>query len=438
MGRPSRSRARLSLAYRAQAGVMAVTRGHYTVFAVLILLVPAVVVMLLGNSSPAPVGTWPAEIHEPTRLGLVGVAYPRGSDPPWLGEAVAVSHGWELLSDAGEITVLTGEGPMRAEDGWTFLLRDDGSPADARPFSHFWRHHDIAWLLTDQLDLSGEGFVALRPLRAWPAFFRPSDFPGLHRSSQGPPEALLAGRPFSSLRVETDRLTIIRPPCPLEGVEVGVYSGAGSWDQGSEAIMRFLDHYGISWSQFDQDQMDELEDRFDIIWFPGGFSAQYRLRISDHDRIRQFVEAGGRFVGTCAGAYYASGMVVWGGTPTDYPLNLMAGSAVGPMTLRWGKPTSLALTPDHPANYGFPAGLDIYYMDGPYFQPEEGQDIEVIARYELNNQPAVISFHYGQGRGLLIGPHPEMGFDGATGRFDLDGGGGAAWPWLYSMMWSLY
>ena len=220
---------------------------------------------------------------------------------------------------------------------------------------------------------------------------------------------------------------------------VGLYGGKGSWSENVEITGKFLDYYGFEWSLFDENEAVDLnlEDHYDLLWFPGGFAAEYKNFISDHSNIRDFVKEGGLFVGSCAGAYYASAVLRWQGTDYEYPLKLFAGKGVGPLSglIGWGETGLIELKENHPANSNFDHEKEMYYFDGPYFEPEDGEAVTVLARYHVNDEPAVISGEKGAGKYLLLGPHPEIGgYSEQSPQFDPEGKNGGQWPWLHQVL----
>ena len=224
-----------------------------------------------------------------------------------------------------------------------------------------------------------------------------------------------------------------------EMLSIGIYSGQGVWDKSVEAIKNFLDAYSIEWKVFDEkDAVNlDLKDHFDLLWFPGGFAAEYKNYIADHSGIIDFVKEGGSFVGSCAGAYYAADILRWDGTDYEYPLRLFDGKATGPLygQIAWGEIGTMTLETEHPANRGFNTEVDMYYFDGPYFDAYEEDAIVVLARYKNNQEPAVIAGSSGDGKYLLLGPHPEIGgYTAQNQDFNLDGQEGAKWPWLYAAL----
>lgn len=227
----------------------------------------------------------------------------------------------------------------------------------------------------------------------------------------------------------------------LQLPRIGLYAGKGSWDVNVETLKHYFDAHDIEWSEFDEQDAVSLDliTYYDIIWFPGGFAAEYKNLIPDHSNIRAFVEAGGAFIGSCAGAYYAGDILRWHGTDHEYPLKLFDGKSVGPLAgqVAWGEIGTFYLEEDHPVNDGFGEVLEIYYFDGPYFEAYDSDSLQVLARYAVNNEPAVIAGRYGSGKYLLFGPHPELGgYTQDSPGFNFEGGEGARWDWLHaSLLW---
>jgi len=218
-------------------------------------------------------------------------------------------------------------------------------------------------------------------------------------------------------------------------VTMGIYTGPGAEPAFWQAIAGFLDQQGVAWDTFDHTELGDIMSRFDAVWFGGGFSSQYRTGITHHHLLRDFVREGGTFIGICAGAYYAASTMHWQGGTTDYPLKLLEGAATGPLdAVSWGESTTVQLTENHPANQNTGTEVGVYYMDGPYFTWQEARGVQTLATYATNQQPAVITFPYGRGRALLIGPHPEMGYDQQTGEFTTDGSHSAQWGWLRNLV----
>lgn len=223
---------------------------------------------------------------------------------------------------------------------------------------------------------------------------------------------------------------------------IGIYDGQGSWEISISAYENFFDHYDINYGSFDEKDAVSLDlgQHYDVILFPGGFAAEYKNYISDHDNILNFIAEGGSFIGSCAGAYYASDILRWQGSDYQYPLSLFDGKGIGPLSglIGSGETATFNLETQHPANDSFCSSLDFYYFDGPYFEPYKDLDYyEVLATYAINDKPAVIAGRYGKGKYLLLGPHPEIGgYSEDSTDFNIEGADGAKWPWLHSsLLW---
>jgi glutamine amidotransferase-like uncharacterized protein len=229
------------------------------------------------------------------------------------------------------------------------------------------------------------------------------------------------------------------PDDALSSVNFGIYNGVGSWDVNVEALENLFKANNLSYALFDEYDImsDYFLNQFDLIWFPGGFAAEYRYYIDNHQSIRDFVADGGSFIGSCAGAYYAADLLRWMGEDFDYPLKLFNGAAVGPLVneINWGEEAEIFLNPALAANDGYVQVLPVYYFDGPYFDANDESEITVISHYVINNQPAIIAGRYGQGKYLLFGPHPELGgYNDQLAGHDTTGNNNAQWPWLFRIL----
>lgn len=139
----------------------------------------------------------------------------------------------------------------------------------------------------------------------------------------------------------------------------------------------------------------ELEDDFfddvDCIAVPGGVgdsdSFDYLMRINGQ-HIRNFVAAGGHYLGICMGAYWAD---------TDY-LGLLNGVRV---TQYIKHPTACTRRPHakHMPITWHGTQLGMYFYDGCTFN---GYGYDIVARYPNGSPMAIIQDRIG-----LIGCHPE-------------------------------
>jgi glutamine amidotransferase-like uncharacterized protein len=226
--------------------------------------------------------------------------------------------------------------------------------------------------------------------------------------------------------------------------EVAVYDdtalpGGGSWAAGLAALRSLLDETGLAHGTVDPAAVgDGGLDGYEMLLVGGGWAGGYRRYLSPAalDEIREFVAAGGVYVGICAGAYLAADRVLWRpdtASPReryDYPLDLFDGAARGPvLSLKaWTDPTGCPR--------GITAGarmtamttalgseVPVLYYGGPLFSGLGGiPGLEVLARYaapgtDADGAPAVIRFPWGEGWVVLVSPHAELAFDDCRYRF---------------------
>lgn len=234
------------------------------------------------------------------------------------------------------------------------------------------------------------------------------------------------------------------------GAQVAIYTGAGTWEDGITAFERFLNWKEITWEEVNAWDINkrDLSALYDALYMPGGWSASYKksIRASGEQHIRDLVSGGGAYIGICAGAYYAASTVDWEGKKYDYPLKLFDGTAYGAIDAiaPWDDYTMTTVNMDssHPINTYEPPTEDMLYYGGPAFYPNAGQSMDIVSTWDsYNDDPATITFGYGSGRVLLIGPHPEIeedsDRDGSTFADELDDNG-SDWNFLWTAIdWAM-
>lgn len=241
----------------------------------------------------------------------------------------------------------------------------------------------------------------------------------------------------------------------LNGADVAIYNDSiapsgysGVWQNGVTAIKNMVANAGLTYEEITYSDLNYSDQNFSslyrIILIPGGFAKWYNYWISraGKDRIRNFINNGGGYFGICAGAFFAVDKTIWEGTSYDdgagynaygewtgYDLDLFQGSGTGPMNAiaDWNgegyNMTAINFQSDNTVLRGYkqvPYTEDILYFGGPYFSPDAGSGVEVLATYNYNGQPAVVAFNYGSGRVVLSGPHPEIEEDSDRDGVTID------------------
>jgi glutamine amidotransferase-like uncharacterized protein len=142
----------------------------------------------------------------------------------------------------------------------------------------------------------------------------------------------------------------------------------------------------------------------------GGWAPEQRQGFSPSgiDTVRQFVAAGGGYVGICAGAYLASKSFRWEGQTYAYPLALFSGVSVGPKAKiapwpNWAKVRLNRVEGAHPLQGQ--GTFHALYFGGAAFYPDE-PSVMPLLRYP-DGTLAAVAFPFGRGRVALLGPHLE-------------------------------
>ena len=167
-------------------------------------------------------------------------------------------------------------------------------------------------------------------------------------------------------------------------------------------------------------------DEFDVLFVPGGSGSKQAEAMGEDGRqkVREFVQSGGGYLGICAGGYLATDGYSWG-------LGLIDAHTID--REHWARGTgnvSIQLT--EPARSFLPAESDdvqIYYANGPIWARSGRADLgdfETLAEYRsevrragvpggvMPDTPAAVRGRYGRGRVILFSCHPDIPKPGVT------------------------
>lgn len=202
---------------------------------------------------------------------------------------------------------------------------------------------------------------------------------------------------------------------------IKIYNGKGVERRGLPLLLNELMPWTTSFISCHDIVRTDWESSTDLFIMPGGRDVPYHeaLKGEGNQRIRKFVEAGGSFLGICAGAYYGCKEVefdrgmeleVLGLRELAFFPGTARGPAYGPRSFRYHSEfgAKAALISNHFEN----KTLRSYYNGGCYFlDAEHYSHIQVISKYlEINHHPAaIIEIPIGKGKALLSGVHIEIG-----------------------------
>ncbi len=205
------------------------------------------------------------------------------------------------------------------------------------------------------------------------------------------------------------------------------YNGTKDWEDGVVAFEQFLDYKKLTHNRVNANDINQNHlYPYKVLFFPGGNADFYNSVISKNGAINiiNFVKNGGNYIGICAGADYACDKLIWEGVEYDYPLNFFKGIAIGPIDnlAIWPKysMTTINMNKGCEINKYQPLTKQVLYWGGTYFKPNVAQNVEIVATFaNYQNLPAIISFHYQNGKVLLISPHPEIEEDSERDKTNI-------------------
>lgn len=214
-------------------------------------------------------------------------------------------------------------------------------------------------------------------------------------------------RPFDGGSAERESDSMAKKPLAL------VYAGPGACvsegcDQAAGAI---AESRGFRVRYISETEISPSLLKTARLWIqPGGnaIDAARALGLKRMEMIREFIAAGGRYLGFCAGGFLADQFV------DDPQPNLMQTPGLGIIT---SESYDFTKSPDAMILPIVWLGQTrhMYFQGGPAFKLKSPAAVTVIAYYP-DNAPAVIMESFGAGRVAVTGPHPEAPQD----WFDAD------------------
>jgi glutamine amidotransferase-like uncharacterized protein len=198
---------------------------------------------------------------------------------------------------------------------------------------------------------------------------------------------------------------------------VALYDDNGAFEHSVTALGHMIRWMGLDVTVVDAEKIGRgALDGFDLLCVPGGDMYEYSQSLGSTgiQKIREFVENGGGYVGICGGAYFAGERVYWRGNQLPMTsLSLFEGETRGPYDEivpypGYGMAQVQIVGGEHPIVQGEPRSIMILYYWGPALLPDEDTSVVVLGRYATTQDPAMLALEYGQGRVFLIGTHPEF------------------------------
>lgn len=204
------------------------------------------------------------------------------------------------------------------------------------------------------------------------------------------------------------------------GPQVFLYNGKGVWDTGYEHLKMFLSEHNVSYQTvYASDLLDGKLARVNpkTLIMPGGQSWEYIAELGDKGaaNIKDFVQKGGGYIGICAGAFYATSHRQGGQATGPYGIGLLNGTAYDGTALNTAPFIEGMMDIPIlkvPLNAGLQSLNKIVLFGGPSFRYNDAEitskNVQVLAQFQVVNDPSMVLFNYGKGKVYLSGPHLEI------------------------------
>jgi biotin--protein ligase len=206
-----------------------------------------------------------------------------------------------------------------------------------------------------------------------------------------------------------------------------IYSGAGTSAYSVNSMVHSLSMLGIHKTHEIQKISKDFfiqpswEESCALLIFPGGRDLPYVEALSNGpmDKIKNYVEEGGKYLGVCAGAYFACDSIEFAkGGPLEVTgeraLKFFPGKGIGPAikepVFSYGHETGACiakLKTTHPSYNS----CGLYFNGGCFFQNDpHNASFETLAQYEdVEETPsAIVKCQVKKGLAILSGVHPEF------------------------------
>lgn len=223
-----------------------------------------------------------------------------------------------------------------------------------------------------------------------------------------------------SAKIEWRKIT---PPVPAppsrEKLRVALYDDRGSTGSGvPKCVAQLGKSTGIAVTKLNADGIRAGLSGYHAVIFTGGSgSAQAAaIGLAGREQVRQFVEAGGGYIGICAGAYLACDGFSWG-------VHVLDAKTPSSLWERGKADLKIEVTETGQSLLHLPPAASVLYHNGPILKPGGNPalpDFEplVFFRSEVSktpkheglqiNSPAIVLGSCGKGKVLVSSPHPEQ------------------------------
>lgn len=233
---------------------------------------------------------------------------------------------------------------------------------------------------------------------------------------------IVAGGPDGSqtAKIEWHEIVTPTPASPGKGkLRVALYDDSGSAGKGIPNCSAQLGSVGdMEVTKLNADGIRAGLSGYHVVIFTGGSGGGQAntIGLAGREQVHRFIEAGGGYVGICAGAYLACDGFSWS-------VHVLDAKTPSPLWERGHADLEIESTAAGQSVLGFPPKTKVIYHNGPILTPARNDAIPdfeplVFFRTEVSktpkheglqiNTPAMARGSFGKGKVLVSSPHPEQ------------------------------
>ena len=215
----------------------------------------------------------------------------------------------------------------------------------------------------------------------------------------------------------------IKTPTPAAAssgkLRVAIFDDSGSFGKGIPMCSQQLGAIpDMEVTKLDGDGIRAGLSGYHVVIFTGGSGSRQAstIGLAGREQVRRFIEAGGGYVGICAGAYLACDGFSWS-------VHVLDAKTPSSLWERGHGDLEIETTDAGHSLLGLPSKTKVIYHNGPIITPAKNDAIPdyeplVFFRTEVSktpkhaglqiNTPAMVRGTFGKGKVLISSPHPEQ------------------------------
>jgi glutamine amidotransferase-like uncharacterized protein len=240
------------------------------------------------------------------------------------------------------------------------------------------------------------------------------------------------------------RYSITQAQTGLSGVNVGIYY-IGYYDprvnNSLTALINMYEWMNATVMLFNTtDIINGSLWACEVLSIPEGLgpTLEYKLKDEGLQAIREWISAGGSYIGVRGSAAMAVQYSYFENIWTEFELAVINGTSYEVEDLGHTTITNVTINKScsGPDLSDMPEKMSVLFKTGRYFLPNEGQELIYIANYSYSNLPAMVASQYGEGNVFISSPHFEYeensnrdGTDYMDSYDDPD----SEWPFMHTI-----